>query len=96
MTVPYRRVVLGQVPMRLSIHRPSDDKKYHWHRQNTRVENGRIVGSASRARRGESFFEIAPNRVDMIGIALRIHSVGSGLIPFLEHDDANRALMAEA
>ena len=94
MTVPYRRVVLGQVTDEVVYLTPSDDKKYTLAPPDTRVENGRIIGSAVAARRGENFFEIAPNEVDMIGIAPQgFISVGSGLIPFLEHDDANRALM---
>ena len=46
------------------------------------------------ARRGENFFEVPPEDVDMVGIAPQgFISVGSGLIPFLEHDDTSRALM---
>jgi DNA-directed RNA polymerase subunit beta len=94
MTVPYRRVVLGQVTDEVVYLTPSDDKKYTLAPPDTRVENGRIIGSTVSARRGENFFQIEPNAVDMIGIAPQgFISVGSGLIPFLEHDDANRALM---
>jgi DNA-directed RNA polymerase subunit beta len=60
----------------------------------TKVEDGQIVGPLVSVRRGERFSEVTPQMVDMIGIAPQgFISVGSGLIPFLEHDDANRALM---
>jgi DNA-directed RNA polymerase subunit beta len=46
------------------------------------------------ARRGEKFFEVPPEDIDMIGITPQgFLSVGSALIPFLEHDDTGRALM---
>jgi len=45
-------------------------------------------------RRGEIFSLDAPNSVSYMDISpIQIVSVSAGLIPFLEHDDANRALM---
>ncbi|MCL4508695.1 MAG: DNA-directed RNA polymerase subunit beta, partial [Chloroflexi bacterium] len=45
-------------------------------------------------RHGEDFLQESPDRIDYMDISPRqIVSVGAGLIPFLEHDDANRALM---
>lgn len=94
MTVPYRRVFGGVVSDEVQFLSPSDDKRYTLAPPDTKVENGRIVGPFVAARRGENFMETTPEEVDMIGIAPQgFISVGSGLIPFLEHDDANRALM---
>jgi DNA-directed RNA polymerase subunit beta len=95
MTVPYRRVIGGKVTDEVCFLTPSDDKKYTLAPPDTQVdENGMIRGPLVSARRGELFFQIEPQDVDMIGIAPQgFLSVGSGLIPFLEHDDANRALM---
>ena len=46
-----------------------------------------------RARRGELAF-VVPNEVDYMDVSPKqIVSVATALIPFLEHDDANRALM---
>lgn len=43
---------------------------------------------------GEDFSKIARNKVQFIGVSpLQMISVATSLIPFLEHDDANRALM---
>ncbi len=40
------------------------------------------------------FFEVDPNEVEFVGVSpVQIVSVATSLIPFLEHDDANRALM---
>jgi len=40
------------------------------------------------------FFEIEPHEVEFVGVSpVQIVSVATSLIPFLEHDDANRALM---
>ncbi|MBK9142815.1 MAG: DNA-directed RNA polymerase subunit beta [Candidatus Melainabacteria bacterium] len=40
------------------------------------------------------FIESPPDQVDYVGVSpIQIVSVGTALIPFLEHDDANRALM---
>jgi len=94
MTVPYRRVVMGQVTDQVVYLTPADDQRFTLAPPDTQVEDGHLVGPLVTARRGESFFECRPEEVDMIGIAPQgFISVGSGLIPFLEHDDANRALM---
>lgn len=93
MTVPYRRVIEGKVTDEVHFLSPADDKLYTLAPPDTKVADGEIIGTVP-ARRGDLFFAAAPNEVDMIGIAPQgFISVGSGLIPFLEHDDANRALM---
>jgi len=94
MTVPYRRVEGGRVTNDVIFIGPADDKKFTLAPPDTKVEHGHIVGPLVTVRRGEIFFQAEPNHIDMIGIAPQgFVSVGSGLIPFLEHDDANRALM---
>ncbi|HEY9773685.1 MAG TPA: DNA-directed RNA polymerase subunit beta [Planktothrix sp.] len=95
MTVPYRKVLNGMPTDEVQFLTPADDQRYTLAPPDTKVDaEGRIVGPFVSARRGERFFEVAPEEVNMIGIAPQgFLSVGSGLIPFLEHDDANRALM---
>ncbi|RTL44913.1 MAG: DNA-directed RNA polymerase subunit beta [Candidatus Melainabacteria bacterium] len=94
LTVPYRRVVEGKVTDEVCYLTPADDKVYSLAPPDTRVIENEIQGPFVSGRRGERFFEMEPKDVDMIGIAPQgFISVGSGLIPFLEHDDANRALM---
>lgn len=94
MTVPYRKVVDGIVTDDVVYLTPSDDKKYTLAPPDAKVDGNRICGPTVYARRGESFYNVEPSDVDFIGIAPQgFISVGSALIPFLEHDDANRALM---
>lgn len=95
LTVPYRRVINGQVTDEIAYLAPADDKKFTLAPPDTKVDkDGFLVGALINCRRGELFFRVAPQEIDFIGIAPQgFVSVGSSLIPFLEHDDANRALM---
>ncbi|MBX9724496.1 MAG: hypothetical protein K2X81_24010, partial [Candidatus Obscuribacterales bacterium] len=94
MTVPYRRVSDGIISDTVDYLTPSDDKKYTLAPPDTKVNGNRILGPSVYARRGESFFDVSPSEIDYVGIAPQGYlSVGSALIPFLEHDDAGRALM---
>lgn len=57
-------------------------------------ENGKIMGEKVKARHSGDFVVVTPEQVDYIDISTdQITSAASSLIPFLEHDDANRALM---
>lgn len=60
----------------------------------TRSEDGTLTGSAVAVRYRNEFTITEPDTVDYVGVSpIQIVSVGTALIPFLEHDDANRALM---
>lgn len=55
---------------------------------------GFLPNSNIPVRMGETFTKISRNEVEYIGISpLQMISIATSLIPFLEHDDANRALM---
>ncbi|MBI4213812.1 MAG: DNA-directed RNA polymerase subunit beta [Chloroflexi bacterium] len=57
-------------------------------------DDGTFAEEAVSVRRGPLFLIESPNRVDYIDVSPhQIVSVAAALIPFLEHDDANRALM---
>jgi DNA-directed RNA polymerase subunit beta len=57
-------------------------------------ENNQLVGERVEVRVGDRYAEEAPDRVDFMDVSpMQIMSVSASLIPFLEHDDANRALM---
>jgi DNA-directed RNA polymerase subunit beta len=57
-------------------------------------EKGHFVQPRIAARRSDRFPLTAPERIDYIDVApCQIVGVSASLIPFLEHDDANRALM---
>ncbi len=56
--------------------------------------NGEFINSGIEIRKGEEFVVVSPEIVDLIDISpMQLVSVSTSLIPFLEHDDANRALM---
>ena len=59
-----------------------------------RSEDGTLTGNHVPVRYRNEFTISAPDMVDYVGVSpIQIVSVGTALIPFLEHDDANRALM---
>ena len=60
-----------------------------------RLDNqGRFTEARVDARRGQEFIQESPERVDYMDVSPKqIVSVSTALVPFLEHDDANRALM---
>ncbi len=55
---------------------------------------GNILGEGVPVRYRQDFITTAPSEVDYVAVSpVQIISVATSLIPFLEHDDANRALM---
>ena len=56
--------------------------------------NGEFINAGIEIRKEEEFVVVSPEIVDLIDISpMQLVSVSTSLIPFLEHDDANRALM---
>ena len=62
---------------------------------NARLDKqGRFLADLIEARRGGEFVMVSPELVDFMDVSPnQLVSVAASLIPFLEHDDANRALM---
>jgi DNA-directed RNA polymerase subunit beta len=57
-------------------------------------EEGKILGAQVPVRYRQDFTTTTPTEVDYVAVSpVQIISVATSLIPFLEHDDANRALM---
>ena len=57
-------------------------------------DDGRFIRNKVKSRLEADFPLVAPDRVDLMDVApQQIASIAAALIPFLEHDDANRALM---
>ena len=94
---PYQRVVDGQVqlnepPVYLSAE--AEENKTVAQATTPQDEEGHITESRVKARRQADFPIVTPDEIDLIDIASnQIASIAASLIPFLEHDDANRALM---
>jgi DNA-directed RNA polymerase subunit beta len=58
------------------------------------ADNKTLLGPSQPVRYRNQFTFTEPELVDYVGVSpIQIVSVGTALIPFLEHDDANRALM---
>ena len=57
-------------------------------------DDGTFINNRVKARKEADFPIVAPEEVDLMDVApIQIASIAASLIPFLEHDDANRALM---
>lgn len=57
-------------------------------------ERGEFVYDRVEVKKGERYFKESPDKVDFIDVSPKqLFSIAACLIPFLEHDDANRALM---
>lgn len=72
-----------------------EEERYTIAQANARLdEKGQLVGEQISVRYGGEFFLAAPESVDYMDVSPKqIVGVSASLIPFLEHDDANRALM---
>ncbi len=99
LVTPYYQVVKGRVTDRVVMLRADEETNAYIAPADTHVEQGQIVGSKTMggqvlARFREDFQLVSPDEVQYIDIApSQMVGVSAGLIPFLEHDDANRALM---
>ena len=57
-------------------------------------EKGNFIRNKVKSRKGADFPVISPDEVNLMDVSpSQIASIAAALIPFLEHDDANRALM---
>ncbi|MFN3829634.1 DNA-directed RNA polymerase subunit beta [Tepidimonas ignava] len=92
---PYRRVVDGKVTNQIDYLSAIEEGKYVIAQANAELDaEGRLVGELVSAReKGESVLT-TPDRVQYMDVSpAQIVSVAASLVPFLEHNDANRALM---
>ncbi|MGO3251861.1 MAG: DNA-directed RNA polymerase subunit beta, partial [Microbacterium gubbeenense] len=93
---PYRRVVDGKVTEQIDYLSASEESAFNVAPANTRLnDDGTFVDDRVLAREhGDEVDLIPSDEVGYMDVSPRqMVSVGTALIPFLEHDDANRALM---
>jgi DNA-directed RNA polymerase subunit beta len=94
---PYRKVEDGVVTGEIEYLSADEEEEFTIAQANTPVgDDGRILDTEQilARRRGGDVATVAPDEIDYIDIdPIQTVSVGTALIPFLEHDDANRALM---
>lgn len=93
--VPYRKVVNGRITEEVDYLSAIEGEKYIIAEATSPVDNkGNLMGEAVSARVGGDFKMVVPNEVQYMDVSPKqIVGVSAALIPFLENDDANRALM---
>ena len=92
---PYRKVKDGQVTAETVYLSAMEEAKYHIAQANAEIdENGRFVSDLITCRHAGENMLLPPERVEFMDVSPKqLVSVAASLIPFLENDDANRALM---
>jgi DNA-directed RNA polymerase subunit beta len=92
---PYRKVVNGKVTDEIVYLSADQEDRYYIAQSNEPLDkNGRFVNEYITARRRSEYPLVKATEVQFMDVSPRqIVSVAASLIPFLEHDDANRALM---
>ena len=92
---PYRRVVNGVVTDEVKYLDANDEEKFYIAQGNAKVdENGRFLEKEVSVRHYGDYGVVSPDQIQWMDVSPRqVVSVATSLIPFLEHDDANRALM---
>ncbi|MEJ2633006.1 MAG: DNA-directed RNA polymerase subunit beta [Acidihalobacter sp.] len=92
---PYRKVVDQQVTAEIAYLSAIEEAQYVIAQANARLDaEGRFVDDMISCRHQNEFAMSTPDRIEYMDISPKqIVSVAAALIPFLEHDDANRALM---
>jgi DNA-directed RNA polymerase subunit beta len=92
---PYRKVVDGKVLDDVEYLNADQEEPYMIAQANSELDkNGNLVGTRVTCRNQDEVLELDPKEVHYMDVSPKqLVSVAAGLIPFLEHDDANRALM---
>ena len=92
---PYRKVQDGKVSGDIVYLSAIEEGDYMIAQANTNLDDdGRLIDELVSCRHQDEFTMSSPDRVEFMDVSPRqIVSVAAALIPFLEHDDANRALM---
>ncbi|HXV69565.1 MAG TPA: DNA-directed RNA polymerase subunit beta [Nitrospira sp.] len=92
---PYRKVVKGRVTEEIEFLSAIEGDKYIIAQANSKVDgSGRLVSETVSCRHGGDFVLATPDKIEYMDVSPKqVVSVATALVPFLEHDDANRALM---
>jgi DNA-directed RNA polymerase subunit beta len=88
---PIRPVVTDEI-----VYLAADEEEQHWVAQANAAldDQGHFLQERVPCRYRDQFPEVAPDRIEYMDVSPKqVVSVATALIPFLEHDDANRALM---
>ena len=93
---PYRKVADGKADLNEIVYLTAEEEEGHIIAQGNAPLNpdGSFIRNRVKSRLDADFPVVAPNEVQLMDVSpTQIASIAASLIPFLEHDDANRALM---
>ena len=92
---PYKRVKNGVVQDKVEYLSAMEETKFTIAQANTKIDkNSKIIEELVSCRQNLNFLLSKPETIDYIDVSPKqLVSVAASLIPFLENDDANRALM---
>ena len=92
---PYRKVVDGTVTDDVQYMSATEEMRYTVAQANAKLDDkGRFINDLASARVGGEYMLSPRENIDYIDVSPKqLVSIGASLIPFLENDDANRALM---
>ena len=92
---PFRKVVDGKVLYEVKYMTADEEDDYVVAQANEPLdENGYFIKKKVNARYRDGFMEVESNRADFMDVSPKmVVSVATAMIPFLENDDTNRALM---
>jgi len=92
---PYKKVKRGRVTQEIEyLAADQEDRFVIAHASELLHKDGRLVNTMVRARHRGDFLVVPSQKIDYMDVSPKqLVSVAAALIPFLEHDDANRALM---
>jgi DNA-directed RNA polymerase subunit beta len=92
---PYRKVKNARVTDEVESLSAIDGERHIVGQANSKLDGrGRLVSESVSARYADDFVMVTPDKVEYMDVSPKqIVSVATALIPFLENDDANRALM---
>ncbi|GGX23853.1 DNA-directed RNA polymerase subunit beta [Undibacterium macrobrachii] len=92
---PYRKVIDGKITNQIDYLSAIEEGRYIIAQANATIDaNGSLCDELVSSRQAGETILVSPERVQYMDVATgQVVSVAASLIPFLEHDDANRALM---
>ncbi|MBI5659894.1 MAG: DNA-directed RNA polymerase subunit beta [Nitrosomonadales bacterium] len=92
---PYRRVAKGKATDEVDYLSAIEEGKFTIAQANAELDKkGKFTNDIVSSRQHNEFVLAAPDKIEYMDVApAQVVSVAASLIPFLEHDDANRALM---
>ncbi len=92
---PYRKVMKGKVSNQIEYLSAMDEERYYIAQANAQLSaKGEFLEKQISVRKGGDYITRPPDDIQYMDVSPKqVISVSASLIPFLEHDDANRALM---